>query len=145
MSSGGYYKYHCKYFYTHDCPNWVYCNGHACAMCLAEGREADDTSSASHAASATWPQHQQQQQQQQPPSSSIAEICVPQAFHGTLRYTVMEVIPTDDATGAGPGTYWVLRQKATAPPPIPLMSTIVTSDTPRPVVTAVGMPVQMGF
>lgn len=32
--SGGFYKYRCKYFYTHNCPNWVYCNGHACAMCL---------------------------------------------------------------------------------------------------------------
>jgi hypothetical protein len=32
--SGGFYKYRCKYFYTYNCPNWVYCNGHACAMCL---------------------------------------------------------------------------------------------------------------
>jgi hypothetical protein len=32
--SGGFYKYRCKYFYTHNCDNWVYANGHACAMCL---------------------------------------------------------------------------------------------------------------
>jgi hypothetical protein len=32
--SGGFYKYRCKHFYTYNCPNWVYCNGHACAMCL---------------------------------------------------------------------------------------------------------------
>jgi hypothetical protein len=32
--SGGFYKYRCKYFLSHNCPNWVYCNGHACANCL---------------------------------------------------------------------------------------------------------------
>ena len=32
--SGGFYKYRCKYFLTHNCPNWVYANGHACALCL---------------------------------------------------------------------------------------------------------------
>lgn len=32
--SGGFYKYRCKYFYTYNCPNWVYANGHACPMCL---------------------------------------------------------------------------------------------------------------
>lgn len=32
--SGGFYKYRCKYFLTHNCPNWVYANGHACSMCL---------------------------------------------------------------------------------------------------------------
>ncbi|KAK3937693.1 hypothetical protein QBC46DRAFT_410893 [Diplogelasinospora grovesii] len=37
--SGGFYKYMCKYFYTHNCPNWVWVNYAACASCLAEGRE----------------------------------------------------------------------------------------------------------
>ncbi|KAL2116070.1 hypothetical protein VTJ04DRAFT_10325 [Mycothermus thermophilus] len=36
---GGFYKYRCKNFYTHNCTNWVYCNGHACADCWAEGRQ----------------------------------------------------------------------------------------------------------
>ena len=31
--SGGYYKYRCKYFYTHNCTNWVYINKTACANC----------------------------------------------------------------------------------------------------------------
>ncbi len=32
--SGGFYKYRCKNFYTYNCTNWVYSNGHACADCL---------------------------------------------------------------------------------------------------------------
>ncbi len=32
--SSGFYKYRCKYFLTHNCPNWVYCHGHPCALCL---------------------------------------------------------------------------------------------------------------
>ncbi|KAK4115621.1 hypothetical protein N656DRAFT_775547 [Canariomyces notabilis] len=32
--SGGFYKYRCKYFWTYNCDNWVYANGHACQMCL---------------------------------------------------------------------------------------------------------------
>lgn len=32
--SGGFYKYRCKYFYTHNCTNWVYVNNSPCANCL---------------------------------------------------------------------------------------------------------------
>lgn len=32
--SGGFYKYRCKYFYTHNCTNWVYVNNAPCANCL---------------------------------------------------------------------------------------------------------------
>lgn len=32
--SGGFYKYRCKYFYTHNCNNWVYVNNAPCAHCL---------------------------------------------------------------------------------------------------------------
>lgn len=32
--SGGFYKYRCKYFYTHNCQNWVWVNKAACASCL---------------------------------------------------------------------------------------------------------------
>ncbi|KAK3933646.1 hypothetical protein QBC46DRAFT_107294 [Diplogelasinospora grovesii] len=40
MSSGGFYKYRCKYyFYTHNCPNWVWVNNAPCASCLADGRD----------------------------------------------------------------------------------------------------------
>ncbi|KAI1209250.1 uncharacterized protein F4807DRAFT_460941 [Annulohypoxylon truncatum] len=38
-SSGGYYKYRCKYFLSHNCNNWVYVNGSPCANCCAEGRD----------------------------------------------------------------------------------------------------------
>lgn len=32
--SGGFYKYRCKYFYTHNCANWVWVNNTPCATCL---------------------------------------------------------------------------------------------------------------
>ncbi|KAK4242154.1 hypothetical protein C8A03DRAFT_29578 [Achaetomium macrosporum] len=140
--SGGFYKYRCKYFYTYNCPNWVYCNGHACAMCLAEGREAVDKEPAmpphSQGSTTTWPsQHQHQQH-----TSPSTEICVPQAIHGTLQYTVMEIVPTDET---GPGAYWVLRRKAQLESRVLPYSNMTTSDTPRPVVTSVGMPMQMSY
>ncbi|KAH7303599.1 hypothetical protein B0I35DRAFT_402273, partial [Stachybotrys elegans] len=37
--SGGFYKYRCKYFYSHNCPNWVWVNNSPCASCLADGRD----------------------------------------------------------------------------------------------------------
>lgn len=72
---------------------------------------------------------------------------MPQAFHGTLRYTVMELVPADEPSSGGAARmYWVLRQKAMEPPSLPL-STITTSDTPRPVMAMVGMgvPVRVGY
>lgn len=36
--SGGFYKYRCKYFYTHNCNNWVYVNNAPCANCLVSAR-----------------------------------------------------------------------------------------------------------
>lgn len=139
--SGGFYKYRCKYFYTYNCPNWVYCNGHACAMCLAEGRDAAESepSVPSHSHPSTAWQRPQHQRRQNP--SAATEICVPQAIQGTLRYTIMEVVPTDETS---PGAYWVLRQKAMAPQVLPY-SAITTSDTPRPVMAAVGIAGQMAY
>jgi len=139
--SGGFYKYRCKYFYTYNCPNWVYCNGHACAMCLAEGRDVAESEAVNppHThSSATW-QRPQNQRRQNP--TTPTEICVPQVIHGTLRYTVMEIVPADES---GSGAYWVLRAKAMAPQALPY-STFTTSDTPRPVLTSVGVPGQMAF
>ncbi|KAL2139557.1 hypothetical protein VTI28DRAFT_5038 [Corynascus sepedonium] len=146
--SGGFYKYRCKYFYTYNCPNWVYCNGHACAMCLAEGRDSAEAEAGALSrphASATWQQAQQQQQQQhqrRQNATASTEICVPQAVHGTLRYTVMEIIPSDEPGNSG--AYWVLRQKVMAAQALPY-STFTTSDTPRPVMTSVGVPGQMAY
>jgi hypothetical protein len=66
---------------------------------------------------------------------------VPQAIHGTIRYTIMEIVPTDEP---GSGAYWILRQKAMDPRALPY-STFATSDTPRPVMTTVGVPGQMAY
>jgi hypothetical protein len=53
----------------------------------------------------------------------------------------MEIIPADEP---GSGAYWILRQKAMAPQALPY-STFTTSDTPRPVMTSVGIPGQMAY
>ncbi|KAK1832702.1 hypothetical protein QBC39DRAFT_236010, partial [Podospora conica] len=124
--SGGFYKYRCKYFLTHNCPHWVYVNGAPCAYCCAEGREADEneTETTSHPA--------------QVPRMTTREICVPRVFEGTLQYTLMEFVES------GEGNYWAVRHKMPPPPPQhhhhhqhhqPMMmsTSMVTSDTPRPV------------
>lgn len=33
-ASGGYYKYRCKYWLTHNCRHWVWVNNASCAHCL---------------------------------------------------------------------------------------------------------------
>lgn len=30
----GFFKYHCKYYYTHGCKSWVWVNNAPCAACL---------------------------------------------------------------------------------------------------------------
>ncbi|KAI0099294.1 hypothetical protein GGR51DRAFT_535549 [Nemania sp. FL0031] len=76
---GGFYKFRCKYFLSHDCPNWVYVNGTACAQCSALGRDLEP------AASMTW---------------YSPEVCVPRAEGGVLTYTLMEfeAAPTNNAS-----------------------------------------------
>ena len=123
--SGGFYKYRCKYFLTHNCPHWVYVNGAPCAYCCAEGREADETENMSPA-------------QQR---LTTREICVPRVCEGTLQYTLMEFVES------GAGNYWAVRYKM--PPqqqqqqhqPAIMSTSMVTSDMPRPVMGgAVGIP-----
>ncbi|KAI0537706.1 hypothetical protein GGR58DRAFT_329430 [Xylaria digitata] len=98
--SGGFYKYRCKYFYTHECPNWVYVNNTACASCSAQGRDAEPEAS------------------QAPVIGYSREICVPRVEDGVLYYTLMEVetAPTDAA-----GNYWAVRYKVDrqTQPPVP--------------------------
>jgi hypothetical protein len=43
---GGFYKYRCKYFYTYNCQSWVWVNNSPCATCLAEGRDHEQSISA---------------------------------------------------------------------------------------------------
>lgn len=45
--SGGFYKYRCKYFYTHNCSNWVYVSNSPCATCLVRILLAHSTQSLS--------------------------------------------------------------------------------------------------
>ncbi|KAI4866522.1 hypothetical protein F4820DRAFT_446896 [Hypoxylon rubiginosum] len=104
--SGGFYKYRCKYFYTHNCPNWVYVNNSPCANCCAEGR--DDGVA--------------------PEMPYSREICVPRVEDGTVHYTLMEIVNTDES-----GNQWTLRYKVEQTQ-VPTVST--TSATPGPPVTA---------
>ncbi|KAI0432689.1 hypothetical protein F5Y09DRAFT_301138 [Xylaria sp. FL1042] len=89
--SGGFYKYRCKYFYTHECPNWVYVNNTACGECSAQGRDAEPAAS------------------QAPVIRYSQEICVPQVEAGVLYYTRMEVETISTQTA---GSYWTVRYTA---------------------------------
>ncbi|KAK0626925.1 hypothetical protein B0T14DRAFT_562788 [Immersiella caudata] len=93
--SGGFYKYRCKYFYSHNCTNWVYVNGAPCAMCVADGRESVDAEAES------------------PVRHVSREICVPRICDGTIQYMLMEFIES------GTGNYWAVRHKAMNQPLIP--------------------------
>ncbi|KAK1761236.1 hypothetical protein QBC47DRAFT_24318 [Echria macrotheca] len=116
--SGGFYKYRCKYFLTHDCNNWVYVNGAACAYCVADGRECMETEIAP--AAPRFPR----------------DIYVPQPCDGTLHYMLMEVVVED-----GDGSNWYLRHKVSAEP---LVKPIVT-NIPGPVMAASGFHTHHGF
>ncbi|KAK5631450.1 hypothetical protein RRF57_007164 [Xylaria bambusicola] len=87
--SGGFYKYRCKYFLTHECPNWVYVNNTACAECSAQGREADSTAS------------------QAPATRYPREICVPRVEDGVLYYTLMELpVEAENTQTDTTSNYW---------------------------------------
>jgi hypothetical protein len=107
----------------------------------ADGRDVAESEAANPPqthSSMAW-QRPQNQRFQNP--TAPTEICVPQVIHGTLRYTVMEIVPADEPSS---GAYWVLRQKAMAPQALPY-NAFTTSDTPRPVLTSVGVTGQMAF
>ncbi|KAH8684619.1 hypothetical protein BGZ60DRAFT_442622 [Tricladium varicosporioides] len=76
--SGGYYKYRCKYFFTHNCPHWVWVHNAPCAHCLADGRDTDAAIL--------------------PGSVRLSrEIYVPQLENGAFQYIIMQIIATSDA------------------------------------------------
>ncbi|XXG97412.1 hypothetical protein Hte_003713 [Hypoxylon texense] len=102
--SGGFYRYRCKYFYTHNCPNWVYVNNSPCANCCAEGRDVEEPNA------------------QMPSWRHSREICVPRVEDGTVHYTLMEIVNTDES-----GNQWTLRYKVEQTQ-VPTVST--TSATP---------------
>ncbi|EPE25632.1 hypothetical protein GLAREA_01544 [Glarea lozoyensis ATCC 20868] len=65
--SGGYYKYRCKYFFTHNCPHWVW----------ADGRDS---------AEAIMPS----------PFRLSREVYVPQFENGALQYIMFEIISNSE-------------------------------------------------
>ncbi|KAI2610675.1 uncharacterized protein GGS25DRAFT_518972 [Hypoxylon fragiforme] len=103
--SGGYYKYRCKYFYTHNCPNWVYVNNSPCANCCAEGRDVEGAL----------------------PERYSHDICVPRVEDGIVHYTLMEIVATDE-----PGNHWMLRYKVNQTQVPTVMTTSATPGPPAP-------------
>ncbi|KAI0401520.1 hypothetical protein F4802DRAFT_580032 [Xylaria palmicola] len=91
--SGGFYKYRCKYFYTHECPNWVYVNGTACTACSAQGRDLEPAPS------------------QPPRMGCTRQICVPRVEGGVLYYTLMEVEVAPPPNNNTAGNYWTVTYK----------------------------------
>jgi len=89
MSGGGYYKYRCKYWLSHNCPHWVWVNNAPCAHCLADGRDSDNV---------VVP----------PPFRISREVYVPQLENGWLHYTVMEIIAASDADSG-----WAVKDLST--------------------------------
>lgn len=138
--SGGFYKYRCKYFYTHNCSNWVYVSNAACATCLVsichticptrffsslvflthglaanellQGQGRDEDKTPAQAQAPSW-------------NAPLKEIYVPFFLDGVLQYSLMQIVPTDPS-----GLYWELKHKV-AHPSIPMVPT--TSDQPRAV------------
>jgi hypothetical protein len=140
--SGGFYKYRCKYFYSKQCPEWVYVNGDPCSECLVScwlpclGTSSDPTNTqlqrkgldATEDFVPMWP--------------GVRDICVPVLQDGFLQYAIMELV-LPDASG-----YWTLRAKVAQPPPVAPPSFGGTAELPRPRPLLnpanVGEPVQVG-
>ncbi|KAI5860336.1 hypothetical protein GGS23DRAFT_233163 [Durotheca rogersii] len=107
--SGGFYKYRCKYFYTHNCPNWVYVNNSPCASCCAEGRDVDGAV----VEMPTW--------------RYSHDICVPRVEDGIMHYTLMEIVNIDES-----GSQWMLRYKVGHTQIPAVMTTSATPGVPVP-------------
>ncbi|KAI1173011.1 hypothetical protein F4777DRAFT_480802 [Nemania sp. FL0916] len=110
---GGFYKFRCKNFLSHDCPNWVYVNGSACAKCCALGRDADPAAS---------------QNSMMMGGGYSRQICIPQVEGGILYYTLVEIeaVPSDLI-----GNDWVVKYKTDKRPQPQLPATTgALPDTP---------------
>ncbi|KAG9231806.1 hypothetical protein BJ875DRAFT_105525 [Amylocarpus encephaloides] len=87
--SGGYYKYRCKYFFTHNCPHWVWVHNAPCAHCLADGRDSEEAVI--------------------PTTFRLAhEIYVPQFENGAIQYIIFDII-SNSPTDSG----WTVKEKPT--------------------------------
>ncbi|KAI0007535.1 hypothetical protein F4779DRAFT_502015 [Xylariaceae sp. FL0662B] len=86
--SGGFYKYHCRNFYTYNCKEWVLVNNSFCPKCCSEGRGEDGAAP------------------DIPSRRPSRDICVPRVEDGILSYTLMEIVNMDES-----GNQWTLRYK----------------------------------
>ncbi|OPB43140.1 hypothetical protein A0O28_0087760 [Trichoderma guizhouense] len=111
MSSGGFYKYRCKNFYSHNCPNWVWVNNSPCATCIAEGRDAEEQSL---------------------PSSTACQVNIvaPRIRDDILHDTFMESVAPSDV-----GESWILHDEGNGiidndeqPQTVPLRSSTMPSS-----------------
>ncbi|KAK3683678.1 hypothetical protein B0T22DRAFT_483502 [Podospora appendiculata] len=137
--SGGFYKYRCKHFLTHNCNNWVWVNGAACACCLAEGREAEDDIAAGLPSWLDMNQIQDVQAPEWPGANGMA-----------YGYRLMQFVPT------GQGNERILQPKVRQQQqqhhhqhhhqqrPI-ITVPMVTADMPRPVMSSTGIGNSMGY
>ncbi|KAJ3482187.1 hypothetical protein NLG97_g7637 [Lecanicillium saksenae] len=104
MSSpgGGFYKYRCKYFLSHDCKNWVWVSDTPCSTCMAIGRDEESLPAAA------W--------------SVSRDILAPHVNNGILQYAYMKVTVSEQGEEG-----LIMRSKfQRAPPAIP-----VTTMMPR--------------
>ncbi|KAI1199351.1 hypothetical protein F5X97DRAFT_341707 [Nemania serpens] len=92
--TGGYYRFRCRFFLTHNCQNWVYIRDAVCAECSAKGRDAQPAAS------------------QAPMMGYSTQICVPRVEGGVLYYTLMEV---ETVQTNGVSSYWIVRYAADKP------------------------------
>ena len=145
-SPGGFYKYRCKYFYSHNCKNWVWVHDTPCSTCLVSHTRFTHRSTTDPHRPNPFPPNRQQKTKQRAnkclyikaegrdsdsapmPSWTLSrDIIVPRVRNGILQYTVMEVVPS--ATAETGDDAYILRAKATRPPPAIPVTTAAPKTT----------------
>ncbi|KAM3454073.1 hypothetical protein MY3296_003341 [Beauveria thailandica] len=90
----GFYKYHCRYFTTDDCPSWVFVNNATCPICLARGRE-DELPPA-----AAW--------------TASRDVMAPHVNDGILQYAHMDIAVSEQGEES-----LIMRSETLRRPPPP--------------------------
>ncbi|KAM3533459.1 hypothetical protein MY4038_003245 [Beauveria bassiana] len=88
----GFYKYHCRYFNVHNCPEWVWVNNATCPTCLAKGRENELSPAAAWAAS--------------------RDFMAPHINDGILQYAHMDIAVSEHGEES-----FIMRSETLHPPP----------------------------
>ncbi|KAH6621242.1 hypothetical protein B0J18DRAFT_466847 [Chaetomium sp. MPI-SDFR-AT-0129] len=103
-AGGGFDRFKCKYWLTHNCPGTTYCNGHPCHMCMVSGRFSFDTEaprspsqSPRQRTATAW---QDPEHRGYPVPARPTEVYVPHAVNGTLQYTLWKYPPAPGLAGA---------------------------------------------